>query len=166
LCKFARSRRLEIRDDVGPCFQKTRRNYHATAPLSDAATRQRLTRHSPLRAMFVPRALRLKGVKEHPRPKPSKPPPTARPEVRKDDALVDAMEGISTDSPASQPEHIDPGVVTRGPRFTIKQITPQYIAQLAVGIDLIFSDYAHQEEGRSKWLEQRYRTLDREERCM
>jgi hypothetical protein len=76
------------------------------------------------------------------------------------------MEGISTDSPASQPEHIDPGVVTRGPRFTIKQITPQYIAQLAVGIDLIFSDYAHQEEGRSKWLEQRYRTLDGEERCM
>ena len=156
---------LEVRDDVGPCFRKTRRNSHATAPLNHGCTRQRLTKHSPPRAMFVPRALRLKGVKEPPRPKPSKPPPASRPEVPKDDALVDAMEGVSTDSPASQPEPSDPGVVTRGPRFTVKQITPQYIAQLAAGIDLIFSDYAHQEEGRSQWLKQRYRTVDGEERC-
>jgi hypothetical protein len=115
--------------------------------------------------MFVPRALRLKGVKEPPRPKSSKPPPVAKSEASKDDALVDAMEGISTNSPASQDEQIDPAVITRGPRFTTKPVTPEYTAQLAAGIDLIFSDYAHHDEERSKWLEHRYRTVDGEDHC-
>jgi hypothetical protein len=104
-------------------------------------------------------------VQEKQRPKPSKPPPAPRPVLSKDDELVDAMEGISTKSPEPQPEHIDPKPVPRGPRFTVKPITPEYIAQLASGIDLIFSDYAHQEEGRSKWLQERYRTVDGEEKC-
>jgi hypothetical protein len=116
--------------------------------------------------MFVPRALRLKGVQEKQRPKPSKPPPAQRPVLSKDDELVDAMEGISTKSPEPQPEHIDPKAIPRGPRFTVKPITPEYIAQLAAGIELIFSDYAHQEEGRSNWLQERYRTVDGEDQCM
>ena len=115
--------------------------------------------------MFVPRALRLKGVQEKQRPKPSKPPPADVSAQNKDDELVDAMEGISTNSPESQTAQIDQQVAPRGPKFTVKPITPEYIAQLAAGVGLIFSDYAHQERVRSKWLKERYRTVDGEEKC-
>jgi hypothetical protein len=116
-----------------------------------------------LHAMFVPRALKLKGVRET-KPKLSKPLVEVS-ERNKDDALVDAMQGISTNSPTPQEDHIEPKTVTRGPRFTVKPVTPEYLAQLAAGIELIFSDYAHQEEVRANWLHQRYRTVDGEEKC-
>lgn len=116
--------------------------------------------------MFVPRALRLKGVREPQRPKTVKPPPAEKIAVSQDDALVDAMEGISTNSPTPQEEQVDSKVVTRGPRFTVRPITPEYLAQLVAGMELIFSDYALQEEARAKWLQQRYRIVDREEKCM
>jgi hypothetical protein len=115
--------------------------------------------------MFVPRALRLKGVRETQRPSRPKPPPTVEPESSKDDALVNAMQGISTNSPTPQQEHIDPKAVTRGPRFTVKQITPEYLSQLVAGVELIFSDYAHHEEVRAEWLQQRYRIVDGEDKC-
>jgi hypothetical protein len=115
--------------------------------------------------MFVPRALRLKGVHEARRPKLSKPPPADRSEHSKDEALVDAMKGISTNSPTPQEAHIETKTVTRGPKFTVKPITPEYLAQLSAGVELIFTDYAHEEEVRAKWLLQRYRTVDGEEKC-
>jgi hypothetical protein len=115
--------------------------------------------------MFVPRALRLKGVKEQPWPKPSKPPPAEKSKASNDDALVDAMEGISTNSPVSQQDQTDPQVVTRGPRFTVKPITPEYLAQVVAGVELIFSDYAQHEELRATWLQQRYRTVEGEGKC-
>jgi hypothetical protein len=115
--------------------------------------------------MFVPRALRLKGVKEQPWPKPSKPPPAEKFKASNDDALIDAMEGISTNSPVSQQDQTDPQVVTRGPRFTVRPITPEYLAQLVAGIELIFSDYAQHEAWRAAWLQQRYRTVEGEEKC-
>jgi hypothetical protein len=117
--------------------------------------------------MFVPRALRLKGIREPQRPKPREPPAAAaETETNKDDALVNAMEGISTNSPQPQKEPPDPKAITRGPRFTVKPATPEYLAQLVAGVELIFSDYAHQEESRAAWLQQRYRTVDGEDRCM
>ncbi|EAT76991.2 hypothetical protein SNOG_15616 [Parastagonospora nodorum SN15] len=95
--------------------------------------------------MFVPRALRLKGVRET-KPKPSKPPPEVT-QRRQDEALVDAMQGISTNSPTPQEEQIEPKATPRGgPKFTVKAVTPEYLSQLVVGMELIFSDYAHQEE--------------------
>lgn len=115
--------------------------------------------------MFVPRALRLKGVKEKPRPKPSKPPPAQTTVRSNDDALVDAMEGISTNSPAPQQEQTDPQVIKGGPRFNIKPVTPQYLAQLVSGVELIFSDYAHHEEVQAAWLQQRYRSVDGGDKC-
>lgn len=114
--------------------------------------------------MFVPRALRLKGVHEKQRPKPSKPPADLSVRSR-DDELVDAMEGISTNSPEPQPT-TDPKPTPRGPNFTSRPITPEYIAQLAAGIELIFSDYAHHEDERSRWLQERYRTVNGEGNCM
>ncbi|KZM21412.1 uncharacterized protein EKO05_0006211 [Ascochyta rabiei] len=117
--------------------------------------------------MFVPRAVRLKGVKEIQRPKIAK--PLARPQLSKDeannkDALVEAMGETSMSSPAPQQDTAsDAAAPARGPRFTTKPVTPEYIAQLAAGIELIFTDYAHQEEERSRWLKDRYREIDGKE---
>jgi len=116
--------------------------------------------------MFIPRALRLRGVHEKQRPKASKPPPAGPSVLSKDDELVDAMEGISTNSPEPQLQKTDQTPSARGgSKFTTRPVTPEYIAQLAAGIELIFSDYAHQEALRSKWLQEHYRTVDGEEKC-
>jgi hypothetical protein len=158
---------------------KTRRNFDASAmqqhtpktstpssslSLPTALERDRLLFSTHILTMFVPRALRLKGVRETRQPPRPKPPP-AESESSKDDALVDAMQGISTNSPTPQQEHVDPKVVTRGPKFTVKQITPEYLAQLVAGVELIFSDYSHHEQVRAEWLQQRYRTVDGEDKC-
>lgn len=119
--------------------------------------------------MFVPRAVRLKGVKEPPRPRLSKPP--AESQISKDDTnsrdgLVEAMGDASMDSPTPQQGVAsDAPVPSRGPRFTTKPVTPEYISQLAAGIELIFTDYAHQEEDRSRWLKNRYRLVDGDANC-
>jgi hypothetical protein len=159
---------------------KTRRNFHGivsyTTPQHDHTID--LTHPSDIPAsshpsivtptqvtMFVPRALRLKGVRETRQPQRPQPPPTSESESTKDEALVEAMQGISTSSPTPQQEHIDPKVATRGPRFTVKPITSEYLAQLVAGVELIFSDYAHHEEVRADWLQKRYRTVDGEDKC-
>ncbi|KAF1929223.1 uncharacterized protein M421DRAFT_134645 [Didymella exigua CBS 183.55] len=117
--------------------------------------------------MFIPRAVRLKGVKESIRPKVSK--PSAESQTGKDstnskDGLVEATSDTSMNSPAPQQDTAsDAPAPTRGPRFTTKPITAEYIAQLAAGIELIFTDYAHQENERSRWLKNRYRVVDGEE---
>jgi hypothetical protein len=119
--------------------------------------------------MFVPRAVRLKGVKEASRPKAAKPstrPHTSKDETNSKDALVEAMGETSMNSPVPQLDTAsDATVPARGPRFTTKPVTPEYIAQLAAGVELIFTDYAHQEEERSRWLRARYRVVDGEENC-
>jgi hypothetical protein len=144
---------------------------------SCARSRQPLLRNSFLQhslqplapKMFVPRAVRLKGVKEPPRPKLSKLSAkfqTSNDDTnRKDDGLVEAMGDASMNSPAPQQDAVPDTAPTRGPRFTTKPVTPEYIAQLAAGIELIFTDYAHQEEERSRWLRTRYRAVDGEENC-
>ena len=119
--------------------------------------------------MFVPRAVRLKGVKEAPRPKAAKPSTAqqaSKNATNSKDALVQAMDETSMNSPAPQQDTAsDAPAPTRGPRFTTKPVTPEYIAQLAAGIQLIFTDYAHQEESRSTWLKERYREIDGEQNC-
>jgi hypothetical protein len=115
--------------------------------------------------MFVPRALRLKGVREAPRPKAAKASSADKSESSKDDALVEAMQGISTTSPTPQEGYIDPKALHRGPKFIVAPVTPEYLAQLVAGLELIFSDYAHQEQVRAEWLQQRYRTVHGEEAC-
>ncbi|RMZ74276.1 4-coumarate- ligase 2 [Pyrenophora seminiperda CCB06] len=115
--------------------------------------------------MFVPRALRLRGVHEKQRPKTTRQPseaPRDNTEADHDDALVKAMQKSSTSSPPPLVDNVDPKNTKSGPRFTIKQVTPEYVAQLAAGIELIFTDYAHQEENRAKWLQNHYRTVDGE----
>jgi hypothetical protein len=116
--------------------------------------------------MFVPRALRLKGVKEA--QKPEKQPAKSSAEYTTDtnhDILIAAMQKTSTASPSPQNEESRPNPVTRGSRFTTAPISAEYIAQLAAGIELIFTDYAHQCPESAKWLWERYRTVDGEEKC-
>lgn len=119
--------------------------------------------------MFVPRAVRLKGVKELPRPKLSK--PSAKSQTGKNDTngrdgLVEAMGDASMESPTTHQDIAqDAPAPSRGPRFTTKPATPEYISQVAAGIELIFTDYAHQEEERSRWLKKRYRVVDGDENC-
>ncbi|KAI8934924.1 hypothetical protein NX059_008593 [Plenodomus lindquistii] len=118
--------------------------------------------------MFVPRALRLKGIRETQRPKAVVVTPKALREAQdggsnQEDALVEAMQNTSTNSPAPEPMQTDTKPVERGPRFTTLPLTAQYLGELAAGIELIFTDYAHQEEARSGWLRERYRVVDGEE---
>jgi hypothetical protein len=121
--------------------------------------------------MFVPRAVRLKGVKEAQRPKAAK--PSTNQQAGKDatttnskDALVQAMGMTSMNSPAPQRDTAShTATPTRGPRFITSPVTPEYMAQLATGIELIFTDYAHQEESRANWLKERYREVDGEQNC-
>ncbi|KAJ4335141.1 hypothetical protein N0V95_008983 [Ascochyta clinopodiicola] len=73
------------------------------------------------------------------------------------------MGETSMNSPAPQQDTASGAAApARGPRFTTRPVTPEYIAQLAAGIELIFTDYAHQEEERSRWLKNRYRAIDGE----
>lgn len=114
--------------------------------------------------MFVPRAVRLKGVKEK-RPNQLPETPLQKPQVISEDALVDAMEGITTSSPGAQAEDKESTPTVRGPKFTVAAVTPEYIAQVAAAVSLIFSDYAIQEPERSDWLKRHYRDVDGEGNC-
>lgn len=145
---------------------------HSCARPRLPSRRNSFPRHHPRSLafkMFVPRAVRLKGVKEPPRPRLSK--PSAETQTSKDDTnsrdgLVEAMGDASMNSPTPQQDVAsDAPAPSRGPRFTTKPVTPEYIAQLAAGIELIFTDYAHQEEERSRWLKNRYREVDGEKNC-
>ena len=115
--------------------------------------------------MFVPRAVRLKGVKEVRQSRITTAPPKS-PKctggVDHEDALVEAMKKTSTNSPAPQLEKIDSRT---GPGITTAQATREFVAQLAAGIELIFTDYALQEDSRVTWLERHYRTLPEGDRC-
>ena len=118
--------------------------------------------------MFIPRAVRLKGVKEIQRPKLKRPlakGPSSKDELDSKAALVKAMGEASMGSPDLQQEQTYQEAPTRGPRFTTKPVTPEYIAQLAAGIELIFTDYAHQDKEGSKWLKDRYRVVGDENNC-
>ena len=112
--------------------------------------------------MFVPRALRLKGVREP--QKPDTQPPAKEPHI---DDVVAALEKTSTSSPLPETAHIDSKNATsgRGPRFTVPAITTEYLGQLLCGVELIFTDYAHQDKDGADWLEKRYRVVEGEEKC-
>ena len=94
---------------------------------------------------FIPRALRLKGIKESQTRKSKQVEPLPTPD------LVGAAPAPQQDCRVSQ---IDSAPAKQG-----------YIAQLAAGVDLIFTDYAHQAPDSAKWLGDRYRTVDSEEKC-
>jgi hypothetical protein len=119
--------------------------------------------------MFIPRAVRLKGVREPPRPKKpartkaSSQPLAETPATASKDGLVAAMEDTSMNSPAPQQESIEKP--NKRGQTTAASVTPEYIAQLAAGIELLFTDYAHQDEQRAKWLQERYRVVEEQDKC-
>ncbi|KAF1962882.1 hypothetical protein CC80DRAFT_461298 [Byssothecium circinans] len=117
--------------------------------------------------MFVPRALRLKGVKEAPKPKPAQaqaPAAVDSPSASnsKNDTHTEAAGKTST-TPASNGKP-DTKAATRGPRFNSAPVTSDYLAELAAGVELIFTDYAHQAPESAQWLQERSRSVEGEEK--
>lgn len=115
--------------------------------------------------MFVPRALRLKGVKENQRRKPTQPVESTGSETASEDALVNAMQNATTDLAAPSPavlseDHMEGVKVSKKPKQDATKASPEYLAQLVAGVELIFTDHAHQDRDGSKWLEERYRAVD------
>ncbi len=117
--------------------------------------------------MFIPRALRLKGIREPPRPKSKSAKKVSQSSPSKAHAsneivVTEEPPGESTDiSP-----HLDePKIVKPDSRFTSKNVTSEYIAEVAAGIELIFTDYAHQESERAKWLQDHHRNIDEGDKC-
>lgn len=113
--------------------------------------------------MFVPRAVRLKGIKE-----PQKASKT-RAEPPKQEADIEgvtaALKITSTFHTSPQPEHIDSQKAFTGPRFTAPKVDEDYLEKLLCGIQLLFTDYAHQCEDGKRWLETHYRVVDGEDQC-
>lgn len=120
-------------------------------------------------AMFVPRALRLKGINEARTQKPAR-------KRQADTSIANTTAGenylpkettptISPSSPAKEQDRFDQKVISRGPSFASTPVTPDYIAQLAAGVELIFTDYALQYPESSTWLRERYRTVGGEKYC-
>lgn len=109
--------------------------------------------------MFVPRALRLKGVKEP--KKAQKQSPTKV--LSAESSTSNPDEAISaTLQPEQSKELAKP---KSGNRFTNAPITSKYLQQLVCGVELIFTDYVHQDKYGTSWLEKHYREVDGESKC-
>lgn len=133
--------------------------------------------------MFLPRVIRNKGFRE-PEKLAKKPPPeeplderpSKRPRLAEDelDGESDTLEKTAAvvdkpqQSPAAESQTaVEPhgNVKPRGSRFTVAQITDEYLEKLVCGIELLFSDYAHLDPEASQWLQSHYRTVKGEDKC-
>jgi hypothetical protein len=106
--------------------------------------------------MFVPRALRLKGVRE-----PQKA-PKARTEPSQEAVIEDVtatLRKTSTSDTSPQAKQINSTKACSGPRFTAPKVDEDYLDKLLCGIELLFTDYAHQHEDGKRWLEKHYRVV-------
>ncbi|KAF2277666.1 uncharacterized protein EI97DRAFT_375139 [Westerdykella ornata] len=109
--------------------------------------------------MFVPRVLRLKGTNEKAREATRRPPRTPVTEFA-------AQPDQNADSPSSagplETEAESHQAKTK--QSTEPASSPEYLAQLIAGIELIFTDYAHQDPESVQWLQERYRVVEGEEK--
>lgn len=118
--------------------------------------------------MFIPRALRLKSVKEAQKRKPHKTAAASRPD---EDALEQAIPKTNTDAVAAstttsyQEKQNDKRLDAKSSKSPHSTVSAEYLAQLAAGVELIFTDYAHQDTESAQWLQYRYRTIDAGEKC-
>lgn len=108
-----------------------------------------LLRHS--QPMFVPRALRLRGVKE----------------AKKDDGEPPAKKRriapLATKNPNTGNATTSAKQSKRGsmePSTTSSSFNAEYLGFLTAGVELIFTDYAMQSEEGDAWLRKHYRNLD------
>jgi len=53
----------------------------------------------------------------------------------------------------------------RGPRFAVPEITNEYLERVVRGLELVFSDWAHQHEEHGKALKKYSRAVNGEENC-
>ncbi|KAF1977658.1 hypothetical protein BU23DRAFT_550337 [Bimuria novae-zelandiae CBS 107.79] len=120
--------------------------------------------------MFVPRALRLKGVKETLKRKPGKPQgsrttdassPSDNPPEEAIQKTNDTSAALTSTSPSEENRDEQAGAKTSRP--ATPSASPEYLAQLLAGIELLFTDYAHQNSSSVQWLQSHYRTLSTQE---
>lgn len=110
--------------------------------------------------MFVPRALRLKGGKEQ--KKTPNAPPARRPPVKEANQALEATSPPPNSDNKSSAHELKP---KSGPQFTNPTVTPEYLGWLLCGIELIFTDYAHQDTDGAAWLEKHSRDVDGQSKC-
>jgi hypothetical protein len=110
--------------------------------------------------MFVPRALRSKGVRERDRNKSERP-------IKKARAEAATAESKSSDAaPVPGQSNTDTNLKKPAPKLsTTTTVTPEYLSYLVCGIELLFTDYAHQDETTSQWLQAHYREVEGESKC-
>ncbi|KAF2177201.1 hypothetical protein K469DRAFT_697405 [Zopfia rhizophila CBS 207.26] len=123
--------------------------------------------------MFLPRSLQRKGFRESQKDRGEPPAKKARfeheasfPTASSDSTTAKPI----TDSPSifeekafqDSTKQTQGAVSQRGPRFTAPVITDDYLSQLVCGIELIFTDHAHQDEEGAKWLKKHYRVISGE----
>ncbi|KAF2199663.1 hypothetical protein GQ43DRAFT_419774 [Delitschia confertaspora ATCC 74209] len=133
--------------------------------------------------MFVPRVLLNRGFKQQQKKKrppsddaPSEVPPAKKahtenvqPSASTEVHTPNASKGTAAATPAQHSE-IGPAaqphdaIKPRGSRFTVPEITDEYLEKIVCGLELIFSDYALQDELHYSWLESHHRTVDREDK--
>ncbi|ORY00375.1 hypothetical protein BCR34DRAFT_606275 [Clohesyomyces aquaticus] len=130
---------------------------------------------------FVPRALRLKGVREPANPPRKRPPPKVRscpedrlctfveqnevtssaaPPTSDEDqqslALAFRDKTTEADTSNSQDQIRPRSDTAHGSKHTEASVTEDYLAQIVCGVDLLFTDYAIQSRKGSKWLKDHY----------
>lgn len=110
--------------------------------------------------MFVPRTLRLKGVKE-----PQKPPkePPAKKRRTEDNALESGK--IAPAVVFKEEQNNANPKTTKGSNLITPATNPEYLGQLVCGIELVFTDYAQQDKESSSWLVSHYREVDGRGNC-
>lgn len=115
--------------------------------------------------MFVPRALRLKGIKEI-KKKPV--PDQTKTASATGSSLRERAEQASQEPnevPATTLSKLQELVsetkpaVSANSNLTTLPITAEYLGQLVAGIELLFTDYAHQAKDSAAWLQKHYRTI-------
>lgn len=113
--------------------------------------------------MFVPRAVRLKGVREPDRTKIERPRKKARVQSELDDS---ASIKIPDAAPASTEKEVDTNVTKSVDKVAShKSTSPEYLGKLLSGVELLFTDYAHQDKAGADWLKGHYRDVEGESNC-
>ena len=114
--------------------------------------------------MFIPRAVRLKNTTSTGRKSTAHTKPTNK--NARNPGLESGAASSGIDSKHAPPvdDHKDTNpTIAKSPSLPTLKL--DYVGQLLHGVELIFTDYAHQDPSGANWLETHYRVIDGEERC-
>jgi hypothetical protein len=110
--------------------------------------------------MFVPRAVRLKGMREADRNKSER--PTKRVRIENGPEQLKTSDAAARSTPQEADINLNRPV---NKESAPKTATPEYLGKLVCGIELLFTDYAHQDKASADWLKSHYREVEGESGC-